>query len=147
LRAQASGLLLGGTRIEQLTVRADGTPGAQVAHLDARQGAHQFAAVLEGALALPRWEGMLREWQLRGPVSLRLRDPAALAIGPDSVSLGAALFEGDAGSASAGRNGRPDVSRWPARPVCASSRAWPRPLASRCPRCRPMSIRTRFSWS
>ncbi len=124
LRAQASGLLLGGTRIEQLTVRADGTPGAHVAHLDARQGAHQFAAVLEGALALPRWEGMLREWQLRGPVSLRLRDPAALTIGPDSVSLGAALFEGDAGSASVSR------AQWQAGRFAVAGQASLRKLAS-----------------
>jgi len=124
LRAQASDLLLGGGRIEQLTVRADGTPAAHVAHLDGRQGAQQFAAVLEGALALPRWEGMLRELQLRGPVSLRLRDPTALAIGPDSVRLGAALFEGDAGSASVSR------AQWQAGRFAVAGQASLRKLAS-----------------
>ena len=123
-RAQASDLMLRGQRVEQLSLRADGTPAAHVATLEGRRGTQQFAAVLEGALALPRWEGRLRELQLRGPVSLRLREPAPLALGPDSIRLGAALFEGDAGSASVSR------AHWQAGRFAVNGQANLRKLAS-----------------
>ncbi|HPU51721.1 MAG TPA: translocation/assembly module TamB domain-containing protein [Burkholderiaceae bacterium] len=103
VRAQASDLMLGGERIEQLNLRAEGTQAAHVAHVDGRRGQQQFAAVLEGALSPPRWQGTLRELQLRGPVALRLREPAPLALGPNEVVLGAAVFEGEAGTASLSR--------------------------------------------
>ena len=97
LRADSFALQQGERRLEQASVEAEGTLADHRLRGALRQGPHQAALLLRGGWSASRWQGRLAEFSLRGPLTLRLREPAELEFAAGTARLGALVVEGDAG--------------------------------------------------
>jgi len=97
LRAQAGRLQSGDRRLEALTLDTEGSLADHRLQATLREGPHQASLMLQGGWAAPRWQGRLTGFTLAGPLPLRLREPAELALAAGELRLGASVFEGEAG--------------------------------------------------
>ncbi len=90
---RANRLVAAGRRLDRLRVRADGDVDAHSFRVDANGGELSGSAVAEGALKTGagegawRWEGRLVSFDAKGPVALRLREPASVQVDPRGASI------------------------------------------------------------
>jgi translocation and assembly module TamB len=101
LNLKAFGLTTGDAHFETLTLMAEGQRNRHQIHarIDGKSGENPFAlkTALEGGLQGVHWQGQLAVMESAGHWALRLRAPAAMALGfePEEFSLLEAQFDID----------------------------------------------------
>ncbi|MCC6531749.1 MAG: translocation/assembly module TamB domain-containing protein [Burkholderiales bacterium] len=95
----ATGIRLGEIDIARGRVNVAGTRARHEASLTASARGYEFDARAAGALVDgPLWQGILRAFELRGPIATRLEQPVDIVAGASAVRIGAARLRLGAGT-------------------------------------------------